>query len=259
MTICKNCTHEFEGKFCPKCGQKAKTGRISTRQVFHEARQHFIHFDQGFLYTMRELLTRPGHSVREYLEGKRVKHVKPVKFMFWATAANFLVLHYIGLDQEIRNKMVEQQPNNNNPKANELSQKIINMVMDHPSIMMFSMIPAIAFCSWLMFRRRNYNYAEHFVLNSFLMGEVSIATIFTIPVSKFLNTVFISTLPMTLFGLGIWVAYFGWSYTQFFPSKNKIPVFLKGGLAILLGYLLLILFMGIAAVVLVLIFYTSLK
>ena len=258
MTICKNCTQEFEGKFCPKCGQKAKTGRITIRQVLNDARQHFIHFDQGFLYTMRELITRPGHSIREYIDGRRVKHIKPVKFMFWAAAINFLILHFIGLDREIIQKMAEQQPKNN-AKANELGQKFGSFLMEHPSIMLFCMIPAIALCSWLLFRRRNYNYAEHFVLNAFLMGEVCIASVLTVPVSKFLNDVSSSTAPVTLFGIGIWVVYFGWSYTQFFPSQKKFWVFFKGGLSIFLGYLMMILFIGIAVILLVVIFRSQIE
>ena len=258
MTTCKNCAFEFEGKFCPKCGQKAKTGRITIRQVINEARQHFIHFDQGFLYTIRELVTRPGHTIREYIEGKRVHHIKPVKFMFWATAINFLILHFVGLDQEIMQKIAAQQPVEHS-KANMMSQKLGGFIFDHPSVLLFLMIPAIAFCSWLLFRRRGYNYAEHFVASAFLMGEISLASVFTIPVSKFLNSISSTTLPMTLFAVAIWVGYFGWTYGQLFPSKNRVWTWIKGGLAILLGYLLLILLIGMLTTAIIIFFRPQLQ
>ena len=31
---CLNCGTEFEGKFCPECGQSAKTGRFTMRFIF---------------------------------------------------------------------------------------------------------------------------------------------------------------------------------------------------------------------------------
>jgi len=258
MTTCKNCAFELEGKFCPRCGQKAKTGRITIRHVFNEARQHFIHFDQGFLYTIRELITRPGHTIREYIEGKRVRHIKPVKFMFWSTAINFLVLHFFRLDQEIMQKIAAQQSAPHS-KASMMSQKLGGFIFDHPSVLLFLMIPAIAFCSWLLFRRRGYNYAEHFVAGAFMMGEISLASIFTLPVSKFLNNISTSTLPMTFFAVGIWVTYFGWTYDQLFPSENRLWTGVKGGLAILLGYLLLILMIGVLTTVIIIFFKPQLQ
>lgn len=253
MNTCKNCSFEFEGKFCPKCGQKSKTGRITIRQVFNEARQHFIHFDQGFLYTIRELALRPGHSIREYIAGKRVKHVKPVKFMFWATAINLLVMHLLRLDEDILKKVAEQQQTNN-PKANEMSQKLSGFIFEHPSILLFSMIPVIAVCSWLFFRRRGYNYAEHFVVSAYLMGEISLAAVVTAPISKFLNNISTTTAPMTLFAVAIWVVYFGWAYGQLFPSGNKFWTWIKGALSVFLGYLLLLILISIFAAVLVIFF-----
>lgn len=257
-TTCKNCAHEYKGKFCPKCGQKAKTGRITIRQVLNEMRQHFIHFDQGFLYTIRELIVRPGHTIREYIEGKRVNHIKPVKFMFWATAINLLILHFVGLDQQIIDKVTEQQKNQS-AKINMMSQKLSGFIFDHPSILLLSMIPAIALCSWLLFRRRGYNYAEHFVISAFLMGEISLASILSVPVSKFLNTISTSTLPMTLFAVGIWVTYYGWSYGQLFQSGNRFWTWIKGGLAILLGYILLLFIILIVTVTIVIFFKTQLQ
>jgi hypothetical protein len=257
MTDCKNCATEFEGKFCPQCGQKAKTKRITTKQVFNEARQRIFHYEQGFWYTTRELITRPGHTIREYLDGKRVRHIKPIKFMFWASAISFLLFHFIGLDKDMIQKINEQQ-GTTSPMGQQLSQKIFQVFTDHPAIMMFCMIPLIAFWSWLLFRRKGYNFAEHIVLNTFLMGELSLASIVTLPISKLLSSISTTTLPMTLFSVGVWVVYFSWAYSQFFQQR-KIGTWLKGGLAILLGYFFMIVFISILTVVVVLFFRPQLE
>ena len=257
-TTCKNCTKEFKGRFCPKCGQKANTERITLRQVFQEARRHIFHFDQGFTYTMRELLLRPGHTIREYTEGRRAKHIKPLKFMLWATAIGFLLFHYSGLDQEMATKLVEQQKSNNQ-FAQNFSQKTIAFIMGHPSVMLFSMVPVIAFSSWLLFRRRGYNYAEHFVLNTYLMGELSLASIFTMPISKMISSMTTTTWPMTMFSMTLWLGYFGWGYSQFFQTPKSIWPWVKAGLAILIGYLLLILLISILVIIAVTLFRSQLE
>ena len=92
MTTCKNCVFEFEEKFCPQCGQKAKTKRITTKTVWEEVRRSMIHYDSGFFFTMLQLLRRPGHAIREYLEGKRTMHFKPVKFMLLIVISVLLAL-----------------------------------------------------------------------------------------------------------------------------------------------------------------------
>ena len=257
MTVCKNCATEFKGKFCPQCGQKAKTKRITTKQVFSEARQRIFHYEQGFWYTSKELLTRPGHAIREYIEGKRVQHIKPIKFMFWTSAISFLLFHLIGLDKDMMQKIEEQQ-GASSPIGQQLSQKIFQLLSDHPAIMMFLMIPMIAFWSRLLFRRKGYNFAEHFVLNTFLMGELSLAAIVTMPISKFLTSISSTTWPVTLFSVGIWVVYFSWAYSQFFQQRS-IGTWLKGGLAILLGYIFIIFMVAILTALAVIFFKPQLE
>lgn len=252
MKSCKNCDFTFDGKFCPQCGQKAKTKRITIRQVLKDIQQHFIHVDQGFLYTIRELLVRPGHAIREYLAGKRVRHVRPLKFMFWSVAISFLVFHYIGLDQDMMQKMDNQQ--SGSERARQLSGKIFQLISDHPTVLLFFMVPMIALWSLVLFRRKGYNYAEHFVLNAFLMGELSLATVLTAPLSKLISSMTTTTWPVTLFSVGIWIVYFGWAYYQFFESPNRIWTWVRGGLAILLGYLVLILLMSILIAVILVFF-----
>ncbi len=256
MKTCKNCDFTFDGKFCPQCGQKAKTKRITMRQVLKDLQQHFIHVDQGFLYTIRQLLLRPGHSIREYIAGKRVRHVRPLKFVFWSVAISFLVFHYVGLDRDMAEKMVNQQTGSE--RARIMSEKIYQLITDHPTILLFFMIPMIALWSRALFRRKDYNYAEHFVLNAYLMGELSLASVLTAPLSKLISNVTTTTWPVTLSSLAIWVLYFGWAYVQFFEPSHKIWTGVKGALAIVLGYLTMILCMAVVMATIVVFFKAQL-
>jgi hypothetical protein len=234
--VCKNCTFEFEGKYCPDCGQKAKTKRITTKSVLEEVRKSLIHYDQGFFFTVLQLLRRPGHTVREYLEGKRAMHVKPVKFLLWTTALNFLVFHLVGMDTDMINALSAQQGNT------KVSMKFSQFIFDHPAILLFLMIPNIALFSWLYFRRQAYNYAEHFVLNAYLMGMVSLFGVISNPVLKLIGpSQSIFSAKFSIVSM-IWIGYIGWGYMQFFrPPQKKWLTWLKSVLAMFSGYVMLIL------------------
>ncbi|PSD44274.1 hypothetical protein C7E23_04010 [Elizabethkingia anophelis] len=87
---CLNCNEELVGKYCNNCSQPASTHRFSLSHVFkHDFVHGIFHFDKGFFFTIKELFTRPGHSIREYVQGKRVKH-----FNYFATVLLLLTIIY---------------------------------------------------------------------------------------------------------------------------------------------------------------------
>ena len=74
-TKCLNCGNETVNSFCSICGQKNSTHRFSMKHFFlHDFIHGVFHLDKGFLFTLKELYTRPGHSIREYIQGKRAKY-----------------------------------------------------------------------------------------------------------------------------------------------------------------------------------------
>ncbi|HLP93956.1 MAG TPA: DUF3667 domain-containing protein [Saprospiraceae bacterium] len=247
MIQCKNCETEFQGKFCPKCGQKAKTGRISFVQVLKDLQNQVIHIEEGFLYTIRALFFQPGQMVKGYLAGRRVQHVKPVKFLVWTTVISFLVIHVMGFQDRVLNQIKQQQNLQDNSASLHLAQKINDWINAHPSVLMLFTVPLIAFASWLLFRKRGYNYAEHFTGSAYLMGMLNFFNVFFT-----LFMVCFSHLPLsTLMMIGslqwiFYMVYFGWAYRQWFPEGNRGWVSIKAALVVILGYALLII--GIALI-----------
>eukprot|EP01132_Coremiostelium_polycephalum_P020155 gene20155-23955_t len=73
-TNCLNCNEKIAGKFCSNCSQASSTHRFSLAHVFkHDFIHGIFHFDKGFFYTIKELFTRPGHSIRDYFLKKWTK------------------------------------------------------------------------------------------------------------------------------------------------------------------------------------------
>lgn len=77
---CENCDAELSQNYCPNCGQPSKLKRIDKHYFQHEI-EHLFHFERGFLYTVRELVLRPGQTIKEYLHHNRNRLVKPVVFL----------------------------------------------------------------------------------------------------------------------------------------------------------------------------------
>ena len=76
---CLNCRHVVENKFCPNCGQKNE----DTRKTFHHLFVHFFedltHYENAFWRTIRNLLLKPASLTKEYLSGKRLSYLAPVR------------------------------------------------------------------------------------------------------------------------------------------------------------------------------------
>jgi hypothetical protein len=94
--ICKNCNHTFEGNYCNNCGQAANTHKLTMHFIWHDLQHGLFHFDNGIFYTIKQLVTRPGHTIREFINGKRVRHFKPLTLVvLLATLYGFLYHYFI--------------------------------------------------------------------------------------------------------------------------------------------------------------------
>lgn len=252
MTTCKNCNTEFEGKFCSECGQKAKTGRITIKQIFKDLRDHFIHFDQGFLFTIKELTLRPGHTVREYIDGKRVKHIKPLRFMFWATAISLLVVNFFGFSEKLIAEIETNKEIGATAQKNHAGVKMVHFLTEHPSVMTLMLIPFIALSAMLFYRKQRLNYAEHFSAAAYFMGQLSFLSIFTSV--SFMSTQHLNLTVAAIAGSLQWIAwmiYCGWAYSQFARQSNKWQAWIKGALSLIMGYLLMIIAMSMIVATLI--------
>lgn len=76
---CLNCGAELTGKWCAQCGQKATGIRPTVHELLHEAVHELIHLDGKLFSTVALLLTKPGALTREFLDGKRVRYVTPIR------------------------------------------------------------------------------------------------------------------------------------------------------------------------------------
>ena len=93
---CLNCNTEFEGKFCPECGQSAETGRFTLRFIWDNLLAGVLGRDGGIGYTIMNLFSRPGKMIVEILNGKRRKYLSPFPTLFLALTIYVLIFTATG-------------------------------------------------------------------------------------------------------------------------------------------------------------------
>jgi len=76
---CLNCGAGLSGRWCSQCGQRAVTPRPTLHELLHDAVHDLAHFDGKIIRTIALLLFKPGALTVEFLEGKRVRSVTPIR------------------------------------------------------------------------------------------------------------------------------------------------------------------------------------
>lgn len=88
---CLNCGTVVQGHYCHNCGQE----NVVPKETFWHMVTHFFnditHFDGSFFTTVKDLLFKPGFLSKEYMSGKRVKYLHPVRMYVFTSAIFFLV------------------------------------------------------------------------------------------------------------------------------------------------------------------------
>lgn len=50
-----------------------------------------VHTNKGFLFSLKKIIVNPGKTAREFIEGNRVNHYKPIGMLFiLSTIASFI-------------------------------------------------------------------------------------------------------------------------------------------------------------------------
>jgi hypothetical protein len=223
-STCKKCSHDITGNYCANCGYCATLKRIDSHYISHEV-LHILHFEKGFFYTAKELLIRPGHSIREFIASDRSKHMKPIVFLIVTSLMYTIIANLFHADEiystEFQQLMGESTVN-----------KIWHWIQTHYGYANIMMGTFLALGVRLLFRKYKYNLFEIIVLTLFVTGEGMLILTFVAFFTPFLHP---STylVFLTLFSL----IYPTWAIGQFF-DKSKITNYLKAFFAYLIGSIL---------------------
>ena len=94
LTHCENCGAELQGHWCGQCGQPAIEYRRSFRYVVADLLNEFLNWDSKFFTTIALLIVKPWRLTNEFLAGKRVRYVNPLRLYLLASILFFFAVNY---------------------------------------------------------------------------------------------------------------------------------------------------------------------
>ena len=198
-TKCLNCGTEFEGKFCPECGQSAETGRFTMKFIWENLLAAFISKDGGIWFTLKNLFTRPGAMIVEILNGKRRRYFSPFPMLIFALTVYILLASLTGSrdnyreaeqtysnieitkhDESAEQNSDVEQSKDDTERYNPVKRMVGNCMKfynNHYTIIFMLTIPLFLFAARICYgksNRKRYYRAEYLVAIAYSMVIVVI-------------------------------------------------------------------------------------
>lgn len=95
LTHCENCGEQLRGHYCSNCGQAAVSYHRSFRHVVVDVLDSFLNWDSKFIRSLGLLLWKPGWLTNQFLEGRRVRFVHPLRLYLLVSIVFFLCARLI--------------------------------------------------------------------------------------------------------------------------------------------------------------------
>ena len=234
---CLNCQAPLEDNYCKHCGQAASTHRFTLRHVLgHDFLHAMFHFGGGFFFSLKELFTRPGHSIREYVAGKRVKHLNYFSFiivivLLFSGAEALTEFNYTAGEVDVETRQVTE---------------IFNEALKHhPKMIFIGILPLLALTTLVMFRKAKQNFAEHFVLNTYKQASILFLNVIFVLVASRVDrhSILFAERLLSVFSMSYGI----WFYYQYFtPFYTRKALFL--GRVVVAAFLPLVVIMMLLGV-----------
>ncbi len=237
---CKSCQNEIstEAKFCNRCGAPVITERITLKRLGMEFFQNAFGWDNRFLKTIRALLFSPATILKEYIGGTRKKYANPFAFLALAATIGLLsfnlmsdrIIHFTQEMTEAQTKQMnemsitmlkslkkdskfdEQEFRDGLDAQNEQMGKQIKWMITNYNYYMFLSLPLYALFAFIIYRKP-YNYGEHLVINSFIMGIIILFGLLNMMLSLFVNPGFYSL------SILIAISYYTYAYSKLYQHS----------------------------------------
>jgi hypothetical protein len=241
---CFNCGKPVKENYCGNCGQK-KYERIDKKYIINELENTILQTNKGFLYSIKSIIKNPGKTAREFIDGNRINHYKPILLAFLLSGISaFISFKIIGLKEMI--ELYYSKQNMNSP----LMIDILSFTTSYNSIIMLSFIPFLAFLTKLAFRKWGQNYYEHIIMNAYILSIYTIInTLILYPTIYFLNNDTDLIINLSSLSLLTIPPIMVWFFKGYYPdklSKSIIYRVLFTFLLLFVGFIILMIFSIIA-------------
>jgi uncharacterized protein DUF3667 len=184
-SLCFNCSDPLKGHFCANCGQAADSHLPSAMQFVNQAVESLTHADSRLWRTLRLLWFRPGQLTLEFIEGRRVSFLPPVR-LYFVFSVIFFTLVSLSRPRTALMRFIHAKHQRQLSPAScsnwhffgdhawtehltriceesfrENGVNLLHAAVDTMPDAMFAFVPLIALSHMLMYSRPRHLYAEH--------------------------------------------------------------------------------------------------
>jgi len=232
MPKCLNCNAKVESNYCPECGQSIKTRKVDNKTIFVDVPFSIINIDTGFGYTLMQVLKRPVQTAKDYIDGKKMNHFRPVSFLLVLTSLSYLI-----------NKLIPREEVKMVHLDSQKGEKITKFLTETPQLIVLMSLPVLALSMYTAFRKRKESFAAHFYYITYMQSFIAIITF--IPNLIFGNNMYYAAATLLL-GVIANIVYYVFVYKDDYKIHTSI---LRGILAQI--YTLLIFLVLFAIVIMI--------
>jgi hypothetical protein len=163
---CINCNIEVYENFCPNCGEKSKTPKITFKSILNATLSTITNMDKGFLFNVKNLFIKPNDIVNDYIRGKRKNIFNPISFLIISVTTYLILDSLIGVTSE---RIVS------NSKLHSFGIETGRFLKSQFKYFWVLSIIWLCIPTKLIFGK--YNFAEHLAINYFVIGQSTLVGI----------------------------------------------------------------------------------
>jgi hypothetical protein len=179
--------------------------RLRVRNVIDEILQSF-NLERGAIFTLKQLFVNPGLAVKNYIGVGRLQYTGAFKLLIITTTIAFLLLPFTATFTEFKSGFYAGVSDARILAIIEQSAKYFNLLL-------WLYIPVAAFFTWLINRKRLFNFAENLALHTYVFC-LSNVVMLLLAFDKIANPVLVLNVVYVLF-----TAYYIYAYKVFFSKK----------------------------------------
>ena len=204
--LCRNCGHRVDDNYCPACGQRTTTRRLSWLAFVESVTSTFIgdeayglrgiNMRKGAVMTWVAILFRPHRVIPEFIEGRRRKYFNPVAILLLLSTFYAVVFTLVG-------KVYTPAASPEQPMLRWAINTYIDYATLHPAGYLLLMLPVSALAMKTIFRRKaDLRYVEYLYIGIFLAIPEITLMIAALPaelLTPWYSSFYMSTLPLFLY------------------------------------------------------------
>ena len=233
---CKNCGSLVASNFCNNCGQK-KFKRIDKKYLIDEMQYIFLHTNKGFFYSIKKILKNPGKTAKEFIEGSRVNHYKPIMLTFLLSGiSTFISFKFLKAEKMMRDFYATQKI------SETYTNDVMSFMSNYSSLVMLLSIPLISIITYILFKKWKTNYYEHIIMNAYIQCFyllfcilIIYPIIFLLIKTNYSVGIYMTISSLSLLSLPVIMV---WFYKDFFPEKSIGDIIVKVVFFFLIGFIL---------------------